>query len=180
LKVYLEVLLLVFCVACSPVTGHAVVPVRANQVVEDGEVSLSLRVVKDTAARGLEYPKALEITLRNGLARRDIWVEGKMALPPGTLELELRTGSGTRLPETCMRNQALSKTWDYVLLSGGSAITRVVRLSDCYRLPNDEPLFARARYHNQAIHVPSSPYAWVPLFRGPLTSNTVNFVMRDN
>jgi hypothetical protein len=166
--------------ACAPVSSRVPEHAEANKFAGEDRISLSLRVINDTAARGLEYPKALEVTLRNGLAGRDIWAEGKMALPPGTLDLEVRTENGTRVTETCLRNLALSKAWDYVVLAGGSAITRVVRLGNCYRVPDDQPLLVSVRYHNDAVHVPGSPHAWIPLFRGPVTSNTVTFVMRGD
>jgi hypothetical protein len=136
-------------------------------------------VVKDPGARGLAPPKALEVTLRNGLNAGTIWLEGRLSPVPGVIDIELRDEAGERLEESCRTYFAASQTYDYLMLMPGDAITRVMVLT-CYRIPTHALISAIVHYKNEETTCPPSPLEHIPLYRGPLTSNRVEFRLYDD
>lgn len=172
-------LIAVGLLACSSASRHvpSPIPPRAMRTAEGAVISLSVRVVSDPAARGLEPPKALEVTLRNDPGADDVaWVNGRMAprtAAGGEVDISLKTEQ-TRLVDTCLHNLPSPEEKDYVRLAPGSSITRILSLS-CFHPPSAERLWLTATYQDA-----DPPPGKVGLaFDGELTSNTVSFVMRD-
>ncbi len=165
--------LLGFAVCCGAGGAN---PQSADKISGHSEtgVSISLKVVDNIGARGLDPRKALEVTLRNGLQAETIWVEGRMSPSPGVIDVDLRDESGRRVDENCHRNPAPSEAADYVMLGPGDAITRLLILT-CYKLPQSGRITAHVRYKNVESSPPPAPLELVPLFRGPINSNPVTF-----
>jgi hypothetical protein len=160
---------------------------------------LELRAISDPAARGLDPPKMLEVTLRNDVESRDVALVNSGLAPSGggaggVIQINLRYGS-TVLENRCLVNALSPSERGYIYLAPGDAITRVLKLS-CYRPPRHERLVAIVTYEDRQppaqvpreataaddpLQLPCSgatgltPDELAVVFRGPLVSNKIEF-----
>lgn len=151
---------------------------QSAETTEGVQLSLSLQVVDDPNALGLDAPKALRVTLESRMGSRDVvWVNGRLAASGGTAHGEIRlrlVGRSGPLEDRCLHNLHSAEPGDYVLLGPGEAISRVIKLS-CYHPPSTQRLSATVTYQD----VDPPPERAATAFRGKLTSNTVVFALRE-
>jgi hypothetical protein len=157
-------------------------------------------VVDDEEARGLEPPKALRVTLASDMKSADrVRVEKGLTsrdlVASGVLVLELRTAAGP-LKYGCLVNAGGSIGDRYLELGPGVSISRVLKLG-CYHPPSHERITATATYIDRTtegalaeterdtqISLGSDESRGreqdgtaVEVFRGPLVSNAVEFIL---
>lgn len=179
---------------------------RVSQVPVSGgngratHLRLILGVVDDEEARGLDPPKALRVTLESDMKSVDrVRVEKGLTsrdlVASGVLVLELRTATGP-LKYGCLVNAGSGVGDRYLDLGPGESISRVLKLG-CYHPPSHERITATATYvdratkdapaetegdtqislgSDQSCRRPQDGTA-VEVFRGPLVSNTVEFML---
>ena len=161
-------------------TVHANPPALPVDFGNGVRLSLRLRVVDDPDARGLDPSKLLQVTLENSLESKDrILVHEGLTLTGGgirgVLQLDLRADNRT-LENGCLVNASQPTTDPYIDLGPGESVTRVLELK-CYHPPSATPLRAVVTYQDSGRAANLTGAEAQMLFRGPLQSNAVEFVL---
>jgi hypothetical protein len=186
-------------VSTLPVSNASARPIDINGV----RLSLELRALTDPAARGLDAPKVLQVTLKNDIESHDAALVNSGLAPVGggaggVIQISLRDG-GAALENRCLVNASSATEKGYIYLGPGDSITRILPLS-CYHPPRHERLIASVTYEDRdppgsasiggqdaedPLQLPCSAAKGLTrdeltrVFRGPLVSNTIEFKLDE-